>query len=146
MAICLMVVGGEQITVMMAPVGYRYEYRVRYVDCDMQKVVYNAHYLTFVDDAMDCWLRSEFGDFESVGLDFMLKTATVTWHGSARRGDTVAIECSATRWGNTSFDVSFKGLVGSDHIFDSLVTYVSVDPVDHNKTPVPDALKSFLSQ
>ena len=44
--------------------SYTHQIRVRYVDCDMQGVVYNAHYLTFIDDAFDCWMRELAWDFE----------------------------------------------------------------------------------
>ena len=44
--------------------SYTHQIRIRYVDCDMQGVVYNAHYLTFIDDAFDCWMRELDWDFE----------------------------------------------------------------------------------
>ena len=53
--------------------SYHHKVRVRYVDCDMQGVVYNAHYLTFVDDAFDCWLREIDMNFEEkFGSEVML--------------------------------------------------------------------------
>ncbi len=125
--------------------AYRHEVRVRYVDCDMQRVVYNAHYLTFVDDTVDCWLRSQWPDFESHGFDIMLKTATVTWHGSARLGERLEIDAEATRWGTTSFDIGFRGAVGQRPVFDSTVTYVCVDPAGLAPMPIPDELRGFLS-
>ena len=35
---------------------------VRYGECDQQGVVFNAHYLAYVDDALDQWLRVLFPD------------------------------------------------------------------------------------
>ncbi len=125
--------------------GYRHEVRVRYVDCDMQQVVYNAHYLTFVDDTVDCWLRSRWPDFESLGFDVMLKTASVTWHGSARLAERLVIDAAVDRWGTTSFDIDFRGAVDQRRVFDSTVTYVCVDPTGLAPMPVPDELRSFLS-
>lgn len=125
--------------------GYRHVVRVRYVDCDMQRVVYNAHYLTFVDDTVDCWLRSRWPDFENLGFDVMLKAASVTWHGSARLAERLVIDADIGRWGTTSFDVDFRGAVDQRLVFDSSVTYVCVDPTGLAPMPVPDDLRRFLS-
>ena len=68
--------------------SYTHQIRVRYVDCDMQGVVYNAHYLTFIDDAFDCWMRELAWDFEKeLEAEIMLKSANITWHKPVRFGD-----------------------------------------------------------
>ena len=36
---------------------YRHLVRIRYGECDMQKVVFNANYLAYIDDATDTWFR-----------------------------------------------------------------------------------------
>jgi acyl-CoA thioesterase FadM len=36
---------------------YVHSYRVRYGDCDMQRVVWNPNYFGFCDDAVDVWVR-----------------------------------------------------------------------------------------
>ena len=43
--------------VAVAPV-HRHEVRIRYGEVDMQRVVFNAHYLAYCDDAADIWFRS----------------------------------------------------------------------------------------
>ena len=37
--------------------AYRHALRVRYGECDMQQVVFNANYLAYIDDAIDTWMR-----------------------------------------------------------------------------------------
>ncbi|MDH3755465.1 MAG: thioesterase family protein [Acidimicrobiia bacterium] len=123
--------------------GYRHDVRVRYVDCDAQKVVYNAHYLTFVDDAFDCWLRELHTDFESLGWEVMLKAAAITWDGPAHLAEILTIDAAVTRWGNTSLDVGSSGSVGDRPVFESTITYVVVDN-DLRPVPIPDALRSHL--
>ncbi len=126
--------------------SYHHRVRVRYADCDMQGVVYNAHYLTFVDDAMDCWLRQLGTDFEAThGWDIMLKRADITWEGPARLAEHVDIECSPTRWGNTSLDVGFVGSVDGRSVFRATVTYVTVDTDQHRPQPIPAMLRDHLS-
>ena len=125
---------------------YRHEVRVRYADCDMQGVVYNAHYLTFVDDACDCWLREVDASFETnLGWEVMLKKAEVTWHEPGRFGETLEIECDVTRWGNTSFDIAYEVRVGERHVVSALVTYVTVDHEHYRPVPIPGELRDHFS-
>ena len=49
-------------------VPYRHPVRIRYGECDMQKVVFNANYLAYIDDATDTWMRTALGEFEDDGL------------------------------------------------------------------------------
>jgi YbgC/YbaW family acyl-CoA thioester hydrolase len=126
---------------------YRHEIRVRYGEVDMQRHVFNAHYLAYVDDACDAWFRSALGDdyHESGVVDMVLKRADVTWHGSAGFGDVLAIDVAARRWGRTSFDIGFEGSVGEQPVFAAVVTYVAVTPGTTRPTPVPEAVRSALS-
>ena len=118
--------------------------RIRYVDCDMQGVVYNAHYLTFADDALDTWLRELDSTFEGLGWELMVKRAEITWHGPARVTDVVAVDVSVARWGTTSLDVAFAGSVAEQPVFDGLLTYVVVDAEQHRPVPIPDELRRHL--
>ncbi len=125
---------------------YHHRLRIRYADCDMQGVVHNSHYLTFIDDGVDCWLRELGTDFEAVhGWDIMLKRADITWVGPARLAEHLDIECWPSRWGNTSFDVSFGGSVGEREVFTATVTYVTVDAEQHRPCPVPAMLRDHLT-
>lgn len=45
-----------------AGAGFVHRVRVRYGDCDMQGVVFNANYVAYVDDAMDMWLQHALGE------------------------------------------------------------------------------------
>ena len=126
---------------------YRHELRVRYGEVDMQRHAFNAHYLTYVDDACDAWFRSALGDdYHSSGMvDMVLKRADLTWHGSAGFGDVLAIDVGARRWGRTSFDLGFEGSVHEQPVFTAVVTYVAVAPGTTTPTPVPKAVRSALS-
>jgi YbgC/YbaW family acyl-CoA thioester hydrolase len=126
--------------------AFRHEIRVRYAEVDMQRHVFNAHYLTYVDEAFDAWLRAALGDYHSSGvLDMVLKRADVTWHGNAGFGDVLGVDVAARRWGTTSFDIAFEGSVGERPVFTAVVTYVAVTPGTISPTPVPAAVRSALS-
>ncbi len=57
--------------------GYSHVIRVRYGDCAMQRVVFNPHYLSYCDDAIDVWFRSVLHDAAHLGFDYMVKTVPV---------------------------------------------------------------------
>ena len=38
---------------------YRHTIRVRYGEVDKQGVVFNAHYMAYMDDAMETWLHED---------------------------------------------------------------------------------------
>lgn len=124
---------------------YRHEIRVRYGDCDMQQVVFNAHYLAYCDDAVMCWFVSRLGN-RMHEFDCMLKTVNITWHRPLRVGEQVSLDCGVARWGNSSFDVALRGHVAGESSFDALIVYVSTTPGAPKVTPVPDWVKSALRQ
>ncbi len=104
---------------------FRNTLRVRYGECDQQGVVFNAHYLAYVDDTLEQWMHVV-PDLRSLGWDMMLKKAEVTWHSSAHAGDLLDIDAAVTRWGSTSWDVSFVGSVDGATVFVATIIYVSV--------------------
>jgi acyl-CoA thioesterase FadM len=109
--------------------------------------VFNAHYLAYIDDACDSWIRSLFdGSFESAGFDFVLKRADLTWHGSATIGEVIAIDVAPARWGSTSFDVRFDGGVGERAVFSAIVTYVSVTPGTTDPVPAPAHVRARIGE
>ena len=123
---------------------YRHELRVRYGEVDMQRHVFNAHYLAYIDDAFDQWLRGTLGPTYDTVLDIVVKRAELTWDGGASFGDMLAIDVSVRRWGTTSFDVGFEGSVGERPIFDATLTYIAVEPGSTTPTPVPDEVRAAL--
>ncbi len=127
--------------------------RVRYNECDMQNVVFNANYWMYADDVVAQWLRysvakhtgQSHAEWSSLGFDFMLKTATGTWHKGATYGDVIDATCTVARWGTTSFDVAVSMSVQGEAIFDCAITYVSVTPGTHTPVAVPENIRAALS-
>jgi acyl-CoA thioester hydrolase len=124
---------------------YHHEVRVRYGECDMQQVVFNANYMAYCDDAMECW-------FQAVGMraldhdwDFMLKRAEIEWQSSATVTEVIDISVEVARWGTTSFDVSFAGVVGERPVFTMRITYVGVKLGTSETMPPPPEVKAALS-
>lgn len=125
---------------------YHHEIRVRYGEVDMQGVVFNAHYLSYVDDAMTHWLHGLGYPFDDMGWDFMVRAATLDWRGSGTAEDTLQIECDVLKWGTTSFTVGYDVHVEDRHLVHVEVTYVGVKPRTTEKMPIPDAFREYLSR
>ena len=111
----------------------------------MQRVVFNSHYLAYVDDAMSHWMRSVGYDYGVDGFDFMVRHAEVDWRGSATYGDTLQIDCAVSRWGNTSFDVRFDVKVREQTVVEIVLTYVGVEAGTTNTIAVPEGFRTALA-
>lgn len=122
-----------------------YDYRIRYGECDQQGIVFNAHYMAYIDDAVDCWVRALHAEFEaSLGWEITVKRSEITWNGPARFGETLTLELTVCRWGNTSFDVATSGHVEGRAVIGAVTTYVVVDHAEFRPMPVPADLRVHL--
>ena len=124
---------------------YVHRIRVRYGEADMQRVVYNPHYLTYCDDAVETWLQVLHVDVFSYDWDFMLKKAAIEWQGSATVHDLIDISVEVVRWGTTSFDVGFRGVVGERPVFTCTITYVGVRAGTTETMAPPDDVRRAMS-
>ena len=125
--------------------AYVHHVRVRYGECDMQRVVFNANYLAYCDDAADWWFRSLGALLEAGEWDVMVKKACVTWDGAAKVHDDLAIAVSVSRWGTSSFDVRFDGTVEGRPVFTAEITYVAVVTGTTQTVPVPAEFRAAAS-
>ena len=125
--------------------GFRHRIHVRYGECDMQRVVFNANYMAYCDDAMECWFQDVGMRMADHGWDFMLKKAVIEWQSSATVAEVIDIAVAVARWGTTSFDVAFTGTVGERPVFTMLVTYVGVRLGTSETMPPPDEVRAALS-
>lgn len=125
--------------------GFSCAFDIRYGEVDLQGVVFNAHYLAYVDHCVDQWLRS-LGVLTLGGdWDIMVKKAEIEWHGSAGIRETLTLRPRVTRWGNTSFDVTVDGSVGERPVFQAVVLYIGVRMGTKEPMPVPAAVREALS-
>jgi acyl-CoA thioester hydrolase len=125
-------------------------HRVRYVEVDAQGVVFNAHYLTFCDDAMTRFFASLGYDpketfTEGGAFDVMLVRSVVEWRSGAGFEDDLAIEVVPSRLGGSSFDITYTMRVGDREVAEVVTTYVSVVPGEHRSCPIPDEVRDRLA-
>jgi acyl-CoA thioester hydrolase len=125
-----------------------YYLRVRYAECDAQKVVFNARYADYVDLATVEFLRAlGLGpQVISGALDYQLVKQTLEWKAPARFDDVLELSVQATRLGNTSFTLAttFR-IAGAPAVIATAETvYVQVDAHTLRKQPLDATLRQRL--
>jgi YbgC/YbaW family acyl-CoA thioester hydrolase len=123
--------------------------RVRWAEVDMQKVVFNGHYLTYIDTAIaDYWraigLPYPQGYVERYANDIFLRKATLEYLGSARYDDELVICCRVSKLGRSSMTFAFEICKDAAAATPPLVTaelvYVNADP-QMKPAPLPEELR-----
>jgi acyl-CoA thioester hydrolase len=129
---------------------FRYYLRVRYIECDAQKVVFNSRYSEYVDVSINELLRAigVLPEFLEGRLDFQLVKQTVEWKAPARFDQVLELSIAATRLGTTSFTISTAFRIAGDEkvIVTAETVYVLVDGRTLTKLPLPDGLRAALQE
>ncbi|HUP90642.1 MAG TPA: acyl-CoA thioesterase [Solimonas sp.] len=134
----------------MAPV-FRYLLRVRYGECDAQKVVFNSRYGDYVDLAVTEYFRAlGYGEQLASGeLDYQLVKQLTEWRAPARFDQVLEIGVRCARLGTTSFALGCEfRIAGTDGraIASSETVYVLVDHLTLAKRTLPEGLRARMIQ
>ena len=120
--------------------------RPRYAEVDLQGVVFNAHWLTYFDEA--CTRFFEHLGFDAAkdffeSFDVMLVKAVLEWQGPAGFDELVDIDVAvaASARSPSTCGTARPSATGLRR---GVITYVSVVPGTHDSTPIPDALRARL--
>ena len=122
--------------------------RVRWAEVDMQKIVFNAHYLMYIDTAMADYWRALALPYEDsmvvLGGEMYVKKATVEYHASARLDDTLDVGMKCSRIGNSSSLFTAGIFCGDRLLISGELVYVFADPATQTPRPVPPALRAMF--
>ena len=129
---------------------FRFMHRlhVRWAEVDMQKIVFNAHYLMYFDTAIaGYWQALALPYVQSMlqlGGDLYLKKATVEFNASARMDDRIDVALACGRIGTSS--MVFRGAIfrGTQPLVTGELVYVFADPASQTSRPVPQPLRDIL--
>jgi YbgC/YbaW family acyl-CoA thioester hydrolase len=122
--------------------------RVRWAEVDMQKIVFNGHYLTYCDNAMGDYWRALALPYESamqqLGGDMFVKKSSVEYHGSARYDDVLDVGLRCQRVGTSS--VIFTGAIfcGEALLVTCELVYVYANPITQRPVAVPALLRTLF--
>lgn len=122
--------------------------RVRWAEVDQQRIVFNPHYLMYVDNAFADYWRALAIPYQSIpdllGGDVFVKKSSVEYHGSARLDDMLEIGLQCARIGNSSM-IFRSGIFRGDTLLVSAeLVYVFADPTTQTSKPVPAALRELM--
>ena len=130
--------------------SFSYNFRIRYSEVDAQKIVYNSHYLTFLDVSI-------FEFFDAIGFnqekyiketnnEFHTVRAVVEYKAPATLGDTIEVLTRIKKIGNSS--ITFQQeiyLYESDKLLATgEIIWVNTNQEEMVPTTVPDYLKQLL--
>ena len=118
---------------------------VRFVECDQQGVVFNAHYLVWADEASMVWWRAIGLPWDEVAAraDPVVKASALEWSSPARWGDTVTVDAAAERLGRTSVTVRFT--VRVDERVCCVVRNTYVATAGGGAVPWPEDVREILT-
>jgi len=122
--------------------------RVRWAEVDMQKIVFNGHYLMYFDTAMADYWRALALPYEQtmhdLGGDLYVKKASVEYHASARYDDLLDVGLKCQRIGTSS--IQFVGAIfcGDQLLITGELIYVYANPATQTSLPVPASLRDLM--
>lgn len=122
--------------------------RVRWAEVDMQKIVFNGHYLMYFDTAVGGYWRALAMPYtetmEYLGGDLFVRKATVEYLGSARYDDVLDIGVRCARIGNSSLLFQCAVLRHDQALVTGELVYVFADPATQTSKAVPQELRDVL--
>jgi acyl-CoA thioester hydrolase len=128
---------------------FRVLLRVRYYECDAQRVVFNARYGDYADTAVTEFFGYTVGGYKGMldrNLDNQVVRFVTEWKSPARFDDVLSMSVECVRVGNTSFTVAvnFHQYPSGKEVARTEITYVMVTADTHQKMTVPDDFREKL--
>ena len=128
--------------------AFAHSLRVRYAECDAQGVVFNAHYLAYVDIGITEIWRAAFGSYGMMlerGVDIVVAEAHLRFRSSARFDDELRIEVVFTHLGNTSIVTRHRMMRDEELLVEVEIRHVLVSTATMTKTPIPNWLRDGVA-
>jgi acyl-CoA thioester hydrolase len=124
--------------------------RVRYSECDSQGVLFNAHYLAYIDHTVTELWREAYGGYQTMldrGVDIVVAEVRMRFLGPARFDEEITLEAVVTNLGTTSVtsEHRFRRATG-EPLLDAEIRHVFVDRETAVKTPMPDWARAGLER
>ena len=135
----------------MKPADFRFHHplRVRWAEVDLQKIVFNPHYLTYYDCAMADYWRALALPYEAtlrrLQGDIFLRKTSVEFNASAQLDDRLDVALRCERVGHSS--ITFTGAIFRDQrlLNTAELVYVFADPASQRSRAVPAPLRALFA-
>ncbi|MDM4765161.1 YbgC/FadM family acyl-CoA thioesterase [Pelomonas sp. SE-A7] len=139
---------------MSTPVLKRSEFRhlerlrVRWAEIDAQQIVFNGHYLTYIDTAVGGYWRAMALPYaesmKTLDGDLFVRKATLEYLGSARYDDQLDVGIRRLKIGNTSMTLQAAVFRGDELLVLGELVYVFADAEKQVPKAVPQALRGTI--
>lgn len=127
---------------------FRHRIRVRYSECDLQGVVFNANYLTYLDEAMTELFRTSLnGGYQAMvegGVDMVVAECNLRYLAPARFDDEIEIEATVARLGTTGMTTAMLVTREGEALTEAELRHVFVNAREGGKTAIPDQVRAAL--
>ena len=130
---------------------FAHRMRVRYAECDAQGVLFNAHYLAYIDHTITEMWRAAYGGYERMldrGIDVVVAEAQLRFLEGARFDQEVEAEMLVTHLGTTSMRSHHRLARVRDGVplMEADMRHVWVDRESKRKTPIPDWARTEIER
>jgi YbgC/YbaW family acyl-CoA thioester hydrolase len=122
--------------------------RVRWAEIDAQHIVFNAHYLMYIDTAVAGYWRALAMPYhetmQQLQGDLYVRKATLEYEASARYDDQLHVGVRTARLGNSSMVLSAAVFRGQQRLVHGELVYVFADPATQKSKPIPPDLRALF--
>lgn len=122
--------------------------RVRWNEVDAQGIVFNAHYLSYLDHASTGFWRSLAlpypTAFEQLGVDWVLRSAQLDYLAPARFDEQLDCRLRLAELGRSSLSLQAELSRGAQTLLQGQLRYVMVSREHLGAEPLPDLLRDAL--
>lgn len=122
--------------------------RVRWAEVDLQRIVFNGHYLMYFDTAVGAYWRQMAMPYHEamheLQGDLYVRKATLEYEASARYDDQLHIGMRLLRLGKSSMTLQACAFKGQRRLVHGEIVYVFADPATQTSRPIPPVLKDWI--
>ncbi len=131
---------------------FAWPFRVRYSEIDGQKIVFNAHYLTYFDTAIHEYFRALDYDYveeaDRAGEDFHTVRAVVEYSKPIAFDEDIEVHVRTARLGRSSitFNLEIHPAGSEDLRATGEIVWVNASQKTHRSVPIPEILATRLAE
>ena len=122
--------------------------RVRWAEVDLQRIVFNGHYLMYFDTAVAAYWRQLAMPYHEamheLQGDLFVRKATLEYLASARYDDQLHIGMRLVRLGRSSMTLQGCTFKGQRALVHGEIIYVFADPATQTSRPIPEVLRHWM--
>lgn len=122
--------------------------RVRWAEVDLQRIVFNGHYLMYFDTAVSAYWRQMAMPYQEamheLAGDLFVRKATLEYEASARYDEQLHIGMRLLRLGKSSMTLQACAFKGQRRLVHGEIVYVFADPATQTSRPIPAVLRDWM--